>query len=310
MATKKIELKPSGVTFLEEPHEYWMGDLQLFGLTDVIQRQLFPDEYKSIPWHIVKKAGEYGTQVHKSCEKHDKEWINDGTQEVADYIRLCTENNLVHEASEYTVTDGKHWASNIDKVYRINDDTFDLADIKTYGQLTSEKLERARWQLSCLAYLFELQNKKAKVGRLFVIRLRNKTMASGKIEHVAEIVFVNRIPSDICQELLKAEEEGIQYQNPYNVLPEVKEQENRIRELIETKNAAEEELSGIKSNILSVMEKLGVRTWATDTMRLTRRLPTTRASFNLAAFKTDHADLDYEPYMRSSQVAGSLQIAI
>ena len=58
------------------------------------------------------------------------------------------------------------------------------------------------------------------------------------------------------------------------------------------------------------MELKNVRTWATDTMRLTRKLPTQRSSFNLALFKTDHPEYDYDQYMRVSEVAGSLSIAV
>ena len=91
-------------------------------------------------------------------------WTNDGTVEVADYIQICKDNGLTHECSEYCITDGENWASQIDKVYRTSVDTFDLADIKTYGIMTADKLAKARWQLSIYAYLFELQNKKAKVS--------------------------------------------------------------------------------------------------------------------------------------------------
>lgn len=142
MSTKRIELKDSGVVFNEELHQYWLGNKQLSGITGMLQRQLFPDEFEGIPEYRIKSAAEYGTQVHISIEDFDKNWINDGIQEVADYIEICKEHGLVHECSEYTVTDGKNWASNIDKVYRVDDTTFDIGDIKTYGTMTSEKLEK------------------------------------------------------------------------------------------------------------------------------------------------------------------------
>ena len=45
-------------------------------------------------------------------------------------------------------------------------------------------------------------------------------------------------------------------------------------------------------------------------MRLTRKLPTIRSTFNLDLFKQDYPDLDYSKYMKQSNVAGSLTIAI
>ena len=306
----RVKLKDSGVLFDEEQHTYLLGDKYLSGITGILQRQFFPNEFEGIPKDVIDAAAQYGTDVHHSCEDFDHAWINDGTVEVQDYIQICKENNLTHECSEYTVTDGSDWASRIDKVYRVSDDTFDIGDIKTYGVMTADKLAKAKWQLSIYAYLFELQNKKAKVNRLFIIHLRNKQKKDGTFDHISEIIFINRIPSEICMDLLATDLRGEQFANPYDIPEEISSQEAEIRELMETKSAVEERLAEIKADILSKMESLDVRTWATQTMRLTRKLPSTRASFNAALFKQEHPDLDYAPYERVSQVASSLTITI
>lgn len=306
----RVKLKDSGVLFDEEQHTYLLGDKYLSGITGMLQRQFFPNEFEGIPKDVIDAAAQYGTDVHHSCEDFDFSWINDGTQEVQDYIQICKENNLTHECSEYTVTDGSDWASRIDKVYRVSDDTFDIGDIKTYGVMTADKLAKAKWQLSIYAYLFELQNKKAKVNRLFIIHLRNKQKKDGTFDHIREIIFINRIPGEICKDLLDTDLRGEQFANPYDIPEEISSQEAEIRELMETKSAVEERLAEIKADILSKMESLDVRTWATQTMRLTRKLPSTRASFNAALFKQEHPDLDYAPYERVSQVASSLTITI
>ena len=306
----RVKLKDSGVLFDEEQHTYLLGDKYLSGITGMLQRQFFPNEFEGIPKDVIDAAAQYGTDVHHSCEDFDFSWINDGTQEVQDYIQICKENNLTHECSEYTVTDGSDWASRIDKVYRVSDDTFDIGDIKTYGVMTADKLAKAKWQLSIYAYLFELQNKKAKVNRLFIIHLRNKQKKDGTFDHISEIIFINRIPNEICKDLLDTDLRDEQFANPYDIPEEISSQEAEIRELMETKSAVEERLAEIKADILSKMESLDVRTWATQTMRLTRKLPSTRASFNTALFKQEHPDLDYAPYERVSQVASSLTITI
>ena len=310
MGTTRIELKDSGVLFNKELHEYWLGNKQLSGITGMLQRQLFPDEFEGILDNLLWEAARYGTEVHESIELFDSSWVNDGTQEVQDYIRLCNENGLVHERSEYTVTDGKNWASNIDKVYRVSDNSFSLGDIKTYGTMTSEKMEKARWQLSIYAYFFELQNNGAKVEKLFIIYLRNKEKPDGTFDHRAEILPVERIPNETCKELLDADLQGKQFVNPYLIPDKYKEQEGYIRLLIQTKNDAEARLSEIKSEILEDMESLGVRTWETETMRLTRKMPSVRVSFNAAKFKEDHPEMDFTPYEKTSSVSGSLLIAV
>lgn len=307
----RIELVNSGVLFNEELHEYWLGEKQLSGISEVLRRQLYPNMYISIPQRILEAAADYGTSVHKSIEEFQKNWVNNGTREVQDFIEICKENNLIHEASEYTVTDGKHWASNIDQVFRTGDDTFTLADVKTYSKMTPEKQELARYQLSCYAMFFEEQVKKAKVDRLYIIHLRNKQMASGKVEHIAELIPVERIPADICRELLDCELQGTQFKNPFTVPDEIVVQLNRVRELITMKNEAEEELVSIKANILSSMEFLDVKSWVMDNIRVTRKLPTTRFSFDFKRFKEEHDEItDYDDYMKPSNVAGSLLVAI
>ena len=310
MKTKRIELKDSGVLFNEEEHSYRLDGKELSGITGMLQRQLFPAEFDGIPRHVIQGAADYGADVHISCEDFDKNWINDGTQEVADYIQICKDYGLVHECSEYTVTDSKDWASRIDKVYRVSDDTFSLGDIKTYGQMTPEKLEKARWQLSIYAYFFELMNRKAKIDRLFIIRLRNKMKQDGSFDRIKEIIFVSRIPSEICKDLLDCDLRGEQFINPYGIPDEYKSQEQTIRNLIQAKAEIEEQLANIKAKILADMEAQGAKTWVTETMKLIRKSPTTRSSFNLPAFKSDHPELEYDSYMRTSPVAGSLQIIV
>ena len=63
----RITLKDSGVIFNKENHTYELNGKMLQGITTMLQRQLFSTEYEGIPWAIVKKAGEYGSQVHDSC---------------------------------------------------------------------------------------------------------------------------------------------------------------------------------------------------------------------------------------------------
>ena len=312
MATKRIKLKQCSVVFNEEDHTYYLPekDKYLSGITGMLERQLFPGTYAGIPEAIIKQAAAYGKEVHHSIEDFDMFWENDGTQEVADYITLTAEQGLIHETSEYLITDGENYASMIDKVYRVDETTFDIGDIKTYGIMTPEKREKARWQLSVYAYLFELQNKKAKVRRIFILHIRNKAKKDGSFDHISDFIELKRIPSEIVKELLLADSVGEQFVNPYAIPEDIRQQEPLIRKLIQAKTDAETKLNSIKARILSLMESQDIKSWCTETMRITRKLPTTRSSFSLADFKEAHSDIDIEPYMKISQVAGSLTIAI
>jgi len=310
----KLNLRQSGVLFKEDTHQYFRESdgKELQGITGVISRQLFPHEYDSIPQHIVQKAADYGHAVHKSIEEFDNSFTHDGTVELQDYIEVCKELGLVHEASEYLISDNENYASAIDKVFRTGDNTFSISDLKTYfGKLSGEKLERCKWQLSIYRYMFLQQNPKAKVDKLFVIHIRNKEKKDGTFDHIKEVIYVDPIPSDICKELLDADLRGEQFKNPFAVPEAIVERINRMKELILLKNQAEEELNTLKADILESMEFMDIKTWSTDDVRLTRKLPATRTSFDLRLFKAGHPEItDYDSYMKTSNIAGSLLVSV
>ena len=315
----RIELVSSGVLFKEEEHEYWLtlpnGEKkQLSGITSAIQRQVAGHEYDGCPEYLIKRAGEYGTSVHKSIERLINNFEHDGTVETEDFRNLTADMNI--EASEYNVTDlsnddydSCYYSSNIDIVTRLSQEEFGILDLKTYSnaKLTKVQMTKARYQLSCYAYMFELQNKGAKVKELYVIHICNKPKKDGSI-HIAELIPIERIPADICKALLDADRNGEQFNNPYELPKEIEKKCKRIIKLIQTKKEAEDELNFIKKDILETMLFLGADNWKGDGISFTRIAETTRSSFDLASFKKAFPDLPYDDYIKKSNVAGSLKI--
>lgn len=315
----RIELVSSGVLFKEEEHEYWLtlpnGEKkQLSGITSAIQRQVAGHEYDGCPEYLIKRAGEYGTSVHKSIERLINDFEHDGTVETEDFRNLTADMNI--EASEYNVTDlsnddydSCYYSSNIDIVTRLSQEEFGILDLKTYSnaKLTKAQMTKARYQLSCYAYMFELQNKGAKVKELYVIHICNKPKKDGSI-HIAELIPIERIPADICKALLDADRNGEQFNNPYELPKEIEKKCKRIIKLIQTKKEAEDELNFIKKDILETMLFLGADNWKGDGISFTRIAETTRSSFDLASFKKAFPDLPYDDYIKKSNVAGSLKI--
>jgi hypothetical protein len=148
------------------------------------------------------------------------------------------------------------------------------------------------------------------VRQLYILHIRNKQKKDGSFDHISQLIPVKRIPSEICKELLDTDLRGEQFQSPYSIPNNILEQEAHICELIETKARVDEELGQIKSKILSEMESRNVKSWLGEKIKFTRKLPSIRTSFNLSLFKADHPDMDYEPYMNTTQVSGSLTIAV
>lgn len=306
MKKQRIELKDCGVKFIEEEHRYFLGDTELSGITHAISTQLgLANAFDNIPAAILEKATQRGNEIHKSIQRFNNEWFNDDSPQVQSYIRLCKENGIVAEANEYLVSDLKHWASSIDLVSRVDEGTFDLYDFKTWAKSTNDNMMKARYQLSIYAYYFTLVNPDAKVRNLAIIHLRETEK-----DHIAEIIPVQRIPSDICEELLQTYLESKPFNNPYDVPNDIRTQESLIRSLMETKTRAEEQLNQIKAGIMKRMELLDIRSWSTDTMKITRKLASTRSSFDLTNFKMAYPDLNYDDYTRTSRVSPSLVITV
>ena len=307
----KVNLINNGVTFKEDEHEYWLGDKQLFGITSAIQRQVAGHEYDGCPEYLIRRSGDYGKSVHKSIEMLINDFEHDGTVETEDFRELTMDMSI--EACEYNVSDLEHWASNIDIVVRVSDnELFDLYDIKTYSnsKLTKTQLLKAKFQLSIYAMLFEGQNKGAKVRNLGIIHLCCKTKRDGSENHISEILPIDRIPNDVCQNLLDCELQGTQFQNPYDIPKDVASKVNRIIKLIQTKKEAEEELNAIKKDVLETMLFLDVKSWKGENITFSRIEETQRSSFDLVAFKKAYPDLPYDSYVKTSKVAGSLKIAV
>lgn len=60
-ATKKITLNVPKITFIEESHQYFLGEKELKGVTGTLIKKAFPDTYKNIPEAVLMKAAERGS---------------------------------------------------------------------------------------------------------------------------------------------------------------------------------------------------------------------------------------------------------
>ena len=82
----RIELTDSGVLFNEELHEYWLGDKQLSGISEVLRRQLYPNMYSAIPKRILEMAADYGTSCIRLFSLHI--WIKSCSSCVPSFIQF------------------------------------------------------------------------------------------------------------------------------------------------------------------------------------------------------------------------------
>lgn len=292
-----MQLNKSQVIFNQEQHTYSLNGVQLSGITGMLERQLFPKKYENVPQFILERAAERGSMIHEACEIVDELGVEHESQEAQNYIRLKEENILVHEASEYLVSDNEHFASCIDKVYRVDNDTFDLADIKTTYKLDTEYVS---WQLSIYAYLFEMQNPKAKVNKLYAIWLRGEK---------AELVEVKRKSSELVIDLLACEINGTQFRNTAEAeeFPLFEEMEDEIYSLMTKISELEQKKKDLQDALLLEMTKKDSYSWKGSRISITRKKDSVRKSFDKKAFEADHPDM-VDKYMKETKVAGGLMI--
>lgn len=300
-----MRLNKSTVVFDRESHTYTASDgRSLNGITGMLSRQLFPRMYDGVDEETMRNAAERGSFIHSVCELVDSLGVGHPSPEAMGYNELKETYGLLHEESEYLVSDNEHFASCIDKVYREGKDTFSLADIKTTYKLDKEYV---RWQLSIYAYLFERQNPGAKVIHLYAVWLR---------EERHELVEVERIPDGVVVSLMEHEVNGEQFANPYapsftdTSLPEkYAAMEDAIAEIDRQYKYWSEKKKELSDGVKFEMQNAGVSKWVGDRVSFTRKEDSEREDFDKKRFASDHPDL-YKAYLIKTKVSGSVILKV
>ena len=305
-----ITLNESGVVFHEETHIYSLNGKKLQGITGMIERQLFPHKLDNIPESVLKKAAELGSAIHKACQMYDEIGIEDQMPQVAVYKKLLDKEfpNSQVIANEYIVTDGEYFASPIDKVIQITENTVAIVDVKTTYELDKEYVS---WQTSIYKYLFEKQNPGIKVGGLLALWLPKNENQLGK----AGFFFVDDKGSDAVVALMEAEKNGEQYVAAVTKTEEehhVILAENAINEMLEA-----ERLMGHYKNIyekykqeaLDAMLKYGVKSFDSEKVKMTLVPGGKSMRFDSTRFKKERPDL-YAKYLKESETKDSIRVTV
>lgn len=288
---KKVNLKASPVVFDKATHTYDLNGKELGGVTRIVG-WLFPETYKDIPQDVLERAAERGTLIHSKCQLADTMGIVDGDEAQA-YVDLMKSTGLTAIANEYTVSDEKELASQIDVVCEDGS----LIDIKATSAI---HIPRVTVQLSIYAYLFERQNPDYKVNNLYVVWLPRKQYGTPCIK------LLERIPNDVVEFIIseflvgngyeaaraKYDAQGIDagdgmptsIQASYRELIEVHKQ-------IEALKAREDE---IKALWLESMQQTGCKKTANDFITITRKEASKRVTVDAKKLKSDYPDVYFE----------------
>lgn len=286
-----IRLNDCPVRFDAELHTYTAPDgKQLRGITGLLHDKLFPDTYKGVDAETLRKAADRGKAIHQMIEDWDEIGTYVDDDNLSAYIDVCHNSGLVHHCSEYLVSDLDMYASCIDKVYRVDDGTCDIADIKTTYTLDKEYVS---WQLSIYAYLLEQQNPHVKVRSLYAIHIRD-----GK----GKLVEVQRKDAEAVKEVLYGGD--IPEYNPYAMPSKYKDMEAAIVQAAHFAKHYADLVNELKAQMLADMERVKASRWESDRVQIVRREGGRCRKFDAKAFEAKHPamyhDFTYEVETKSS----------
>ena len=290
------------VLFDPDTHTYTNEETgeQLSGITGTLLKRLFPSKYDGVPKDILAKAAEKGSNVHASIELYEKIGVTPSTQEGKAYADITRKNGMVALDCEYTVTDFKHYASQIDVIYEVQENVVDLADIKTTYKFDEESVS---WQLSIYAYMMSLCNPHIKVRKLLGIWLRGDA---------AQIIEVKRHTDEEVIRLIKSDMADNDDDIPATEQPlpdYIKANIDRLYEVVQKKKELQEEEQRIKSEILDKMSGDNLKSIDAVRILFTVVKERTKRRFDEKRFKEEHSEL-FNEYQKEITEKETLKITL
>ena len=290
------------VLFDPDTHTYTNEETgeQLLGITGTLLKRLFPGKYDGVPKDILAKAAERGSNVHASIELYEKIGVTPSTQEGKAYADITRRNGMVALDCEYTVTDFKHYASQIDVIYEVQENVVDLADIKTTYKFDEESVS---WQLSIYAYMMSLCNPHVKVRKLLGIWLRGDTAQIIEVKRHTDEEVVRLIKSDMADK----DDDIPATEQP---LPDyIKANIDRLYEVVQKKKELQEEEQRIKSEILDKMSGDNLKSIDAVRILFTVVKERTKRRFDEKRFKEEHSEL-FNEYQKEITEKETLKITL
>lgn len=347
-----IELPKSPVVFDEASHTYRLGEKVLSGITslihDVLRLGIYHDVNSFVREVAIPRAGYYGTCIHHAIQtlddlglyhtdfpavQHETYYYGVQTfgphnveKELKMYERSKESFGAIALANEYTVSDEKQFASQIDNVWLKGDEVW-LIDTKTnnvkyYPGGESALKQYLSWQLSIYAYLFEKQTS-LKVAGLACNWIHGDDSAFWEIERVDNTLVDKLLNGTIAT----PKESG--YGFIYTYFGDVSELLNSdtpaeavdvvdSSDLITTEAIdiianlldVEKKAKGLKDQLKKLMKAHGIQKWTCDRFTATLGADTTAKTLDTKRLQAEHSEIDFSQYQKTTKRSGSLTIKL
>ena len=334
-----IQLATSPVKFSENPHGYFLDCIRLSGITTLIKAAtglgVYAEASDYVKEFLIPRAGEKGTAVHQAIETYDTTGekhtefdlpLNghlDVSAQLENYIKL--RKGFEPIANEYTVSDNCMYASNIDNVWQKKETGgIWLVDTKTnnldlYPGGEEALIEYLSWQLSCYAYLFELQNPGLKVEGLLGNWFRDAQCKQWAIERKEDSLIKELLDTDYeltdqgfvydVKDKQKFAYVGTSVATSENALNLPQQLINSIAYILKEEASRKKQLEELKVRLKNAMLENGIKSWDAGLFTATIAKDSISNTFDTTKFKAEHPDL-YEQYIKQSFRAGAFTLKL
>lgn len=297
-------VKNTRVFFEPVSHNYLLDDEKILpGVTTLLKKHGLSADYTGIPAAVLNKAAEEGTAIHRELEAYDNGEAVLVSELIDDYAKL----GLKHLASEYLVSDNQIVASSIDKVYYVDENTVDIADVKTTSKYHKRPVE---WQLGIYKELFELQNPGIIVRNCYCLHIDRKT------RKILGLIPVEPVTAEEVRDFLFAEANGQTYEDLGAVVQAavaLSEDElaqytvglERIAEAKEIIKNTEAIIKAYEARVVEYMQEHNLTELSSDGGTFKLKAAYERSSVDAAKLRKDYPALA-DKYQKTTTVAASV----
>jgi hypothetical protein len=295
-----------GVKYYPITHTYTNAEgLELSGITGIIKQFICPNAYADVPAEVLESARIRGNKLHSLLELYANGTFANVTEEDAEIIENFNAMALALEdytclASEYVVSNNELTASPIDLLALDFEGNLTIIDLKTSHSLN---VDFVTWQLNFYRYFLELQT------GLKTDNLQALHVTGGK----AKFVKVQIIANEHLEYMLSCAYNFVEFENPLQVeedkitkLETIYRQKKALEEQIK---ALEEQEEQVKAEVIAEMKANAVKTYESDTIRVTYKSASTRSTFDSKRFAEAEPDI-YKNYLKTTETKESITIKL